>query len=124
MGPWSYDWGRAGAAWCDLGRPEVFWGALRYRSPFMNGVWQSRCTAPGPLVRGHRPALRSTHQTRPCARVVQGLACKASYAGSIPATASTYMDDLHVYTSRSASNVWDSHTIQGYVSRLVHCRPA
>jgi hypothetical protein len=54
--------------------------------------------------------------------VVQGLACKASYAGSIPATASGFMDDLHVYTLRSASKVWDSHTRQGYVSRLVFYR--
>lgn len=85
----------------------------------MNGVWQSRCAIPGPLVRGRRPVLRSTQQTRPCARVVQGLACKASYAGSIPATASNFVDDLHVYTLQSASYIWDSHARQDYVSRLV-----
>ena len=59
----------------------------------MNGVWQSRCSParaldparPGP----HPPWSNAARTTRPCARVVEGLACKASYAGSIPVTAST-----------------------------------
>lgn len=37
----------------------------------------------------HEPAYsQGIASSRPCARVVEGLACKASYAGSIPATAS------------------------------------
>ncbi|CAL2065464.1 protein of unknown function [Streptomyces murinus] len=40
------------------------------------------------------PRPRNDNSTRPCARVVQGLACKASYAGSIPATASKRQSSL------------------------------
>src|SRR5690606_2472107 len=66
----------------------------------MNGTCQSYGSPPRPLEPALRPAVRSTHRlqrrgapghfapARPCARVVQGLACKASNAGSIPATAS------------------------------------
>ncbi len=55
----------------------------------MNAVWQSRCS-PSPCLEPPPPPAyrRSRTPTRPCARMVQGLACKASYAGSIPATAS------------------------------------
>ncbi len=74
--------------------------------PFMNGVWQSCCgparSLEGRAGRGLRsrqrvrsgrtgrgPRPRSPDPARPCARAAQGLVCKASYAGSNPATVST-----------------------------------
>ncbi|GAA3061216.1 hypothetical protein GCM10020000_50450 [Streptomyces olivoverticillatus] len=79
--------------WVD--EPEMFRPLVEefLRGGYVNGVCRSHGSgagtieaAAGRLYGRRRPAFPGG--TWPCARVVQGLACKASYAGSIPATAS------------------------------------
>lgn len=63
--------------------------AAELRSAFVNGAWQDCCSPDGNLEGGRAARISSRCCTTwPCARVVEGLVCKASYIGSIPITAS------------------------------------